>query len=344
MAKHWWKVLAAILVIYASVFSFFRPLEPGLIETDKGQLSVGENTFIVTGYNTHFTEFESSLQGFLRLDSVNTVCLEVNRIIDNAHAEFKVNVPPTTLDPVADLFISNERSGSVFLPKAFLLKGVTLDSFVVLKSDCPKEFVTGMEVAYEFPFQLRIYDTIRNLNFHVPMWFTMFALMGLSLVYSIMYLNNGKIENDLRAAASAKIALVFCALGLITGSIWARAAWGDWWTNDAKLNGAAVSFLLLAAYFILRKSAEDKPNKAKISAVYNILSFFMIMSLIMILPRLTGANSLHPGEDGNPAFSSYDLDSHLRMVFYPACAGWIMTGIWIYQLRYRIEQLKRSNR
>lgn len=344
MAKHWWKVLAAVLVIYASVFSFFRPLEPGLIETDKGQLSVGENTFLVTGYNSHFKEFESSLAGFLKLDSVNTVCLEVSRIIDNAHVEFKVDIPGSVRDGVADLFVSNERTGSVFLPRAFLLEGVELNANATVPSECEQEFFAGQEIAYEFPFQLRIFDTIRNLNFHVPMWFTMFALMGLSLVYSIMYLNSSKIEHDLKAAASAKVALVFCALGLITGSIWARAAWGDWWTNDAKLNGAAVSFLLLAAYFILRKSAEDKPNKEKISAVYNILSFFMIMSLIMILPRLTGADSLHPGEDGNPAFSSYDLDSHLRMVFYPACAGWIMTGIWIYQLRYRIEQLKISKR
>jgi heme exporter protein C len=66
------------------------------------------------------------------------------------------------------------------------------------------------------------------------------------------------------------------------------------------------------------------------------------MALIMVLPRLTGAASLHPGEDGNPAFSSYDLDSNLRMVFYPACAGWIITGIWIYNLHYRISKLKNT--
>jgi heme exporter protein C len=341
MAKNWWKIVGAILVIYATAFSFLRPLEPGIIQTDKTELVLGQNTFSVTGYNSHFVDYSSSLQGFLRVDSLRALPLIILDIKDNVHAEFSVNIPADIDKTVLDLFLSNDRTGSIFLPAAFRIdqsKGNPAAS----NEYTNVAFSSGEEISFEFPFQLRIFDTIRNLNFHVPMWFTMFVLMGLSLWYSIRYLNSDKIEYDLKAASSAKIALIFCSLGLITGSIWARFAWGDWWTTDAKLNGAAVSFLLLAAYFILRKSAEDKPNKAKIAAVYNILSFFMTMALIMVLPRLTGAASLHPGEDGNPAFSSYDLDSNLRMVFYPACAGWIITGIWIYNLHYRISNLKNT--
>ncbi len=337
MGKNWWKILAAILVIYATFFSFFRPLEPGLIEVDKTSLVEGENTFVVTGYNTHFKEHSQSINGFLRLDSVKSICLEISRIIDDTHLELIADIPAYMPKKVVDLFVSNDRDGSIFLPRTFLIKNVKEGE---LQETCNVTYSSGQEVPFEFPFQLRIFDTIRNLNFHVPMWFTMFVLMGVSLWYSIKYLSTEDITYDIKAASSAKIALVFCSLGLITGSIWARFAWGDWWTSDAKLNGAAVSFLLLAAYFILRKSAEDKPNKAKIASVYNIISFFMIMALIMVLPRLTGADSLHPGEDGNPAFSSYDLDSNLRMVFYPACAGWILTGIWIYNIHARIAQLK----
>jgi len=340
MVKHWWKILAAILVIYATVFSFLKPLEPGILDVNISSLNKGENEFIITGYNTHFKTFEKSLNGFLKLDSIHALSFNKLEVIDQNHLRASVIIPENIHRPVLDLFISNQRTGSIFLPRAFNIENITSESISSYPNLTYVNYVAGQDQRFEFPFQLRIFDTIRNLNFHVPMWFTMFVLMGISLFYSIKYLNTSNPLDDLRAASSAKIALIFCSLGLITGSIWARFAWGDWWTMDAKLNGAAVSFLLLAAYFLLRKSAEDKSNKAKIASVYNILSFFMIMTLIMVLPRLTGADTLHPGEDGNPAFSSYDLDSNLRMVFYPACAGWIITGIWIYQLRYRISKLK----
>ncbi len=342
MVKNWWKILAALLVIYGTVFSFFKPLEPGLIETNKTELNIGENSFSLTGYNTHFLDHKGSNEAVIVFSDEQSICCQVKEITDNNHVSLSVTVPAKLSKTVADLLISNPRDGTVFLQNAFLLKGVKVEEGLAINS-CGFQIMAGEKVAYEFPFQPLIFDTIRNLNFHVPMWFTMFVLMGISLVSSIMYLSSEKKIWDLRAANSAKIAIVFCILGLITGSIWARFTWGDWWLNDAKLNGAAVSFLLLSAYFILRKSAEDKPNAARIASVYNIISFFMIMALIMVLPRLTGADSIHPGEDGNPAFSQYDLDSNLRMVFYPACAGWIMTGIWIYNLRLRITKLQEKH-
>jgi heme exporter protein C len=52
---------------------------------------------------------------------------------------------------------------------------------------------------------------------------------------------------------------------------------------------------------------------------------------------------LHPGNGGNPGFNAYDLDSHMRMVFYPACAGWILIGYWIYTLLFRVSVLEKKN-
>jgi heme exporter protein C len=63
--------------------------------------------------------------------------------------------------------------------------------------------------------------------------------------------------------------------------------------------------------------------------------------LLMVMPRFT--EGLHPGKSGNPAFSKYDLDSSLRSVFYPACAGFILLGYWIYRLHYRIQKLEQHN-
>src|SRR5436190_23263229 len=82
-----------------------------------------------------------------------------------------------------------------------------------------------------------LHETIRNLFFHVPMWFAMIAMLISSLYYSIRFLSKSEIKTDDRAVECARVGVVFGALGLITGSIWAKNTWGAWWTNDVKLNG-----------------------------------------------------------------------------------------------------------
>ena len=64
----------------------------------------------------------------------------------------------------------------------------------------------------------------------------------------------------------------------------------------------------------------------------------MLIPLIFILPRLT--DSLHPGNGGNPGFNVYDMNSQLRLVFYPAVTGFIFLGLWISDLRLKMLKLK----
>ena len=66
----------------------------------------------------------------------------------------------------------------------------------------------------------------------------------------------------------------------------------------------------------------------------------MFIVFIMVIPRLKGSESLHPGNGGNPAFSNYDLDSSLRTFFYPAVIGWILLGVWFLSIRIRLEKIK----
>jgi heme exporter protein C len=135
--------------------------------------------------------------------------------------------------------------------------------------------------------------------------------------------------------------MVFAILGLITGSVWAKFTWGDWWTNDPKLNSVAIGLLIYLAYSLVRSSMPDEMQKARISSVYNIFAFVIFMVLIWILPRMT--DSLHPGNGGNPAFSKMDLDNRMRLVFYPAIVGWTLLGYWIAQIRIRIKNLEQQN-
>ena len=67
-----------------------------------------------------------------------------------------------------------------------------------------------------------------------------------------------------------------------------------------------------------------------------------MIPLIFILPRMV--DSLHPGNGGNPAFSNYDLDSRMRLVFYPAVIGWILLGFWISSLLIRVQLIALQQR
>ncbi len=182
-----------------------------------------------------------------------------------------------------------------------------------------------------------LHETVRNLFFHTCMWFTMMILLTTSLIISIRYLKSGKLRHDIIASEFANTGIVFGILGTLTGSVWARYTWGAWWVNDPKLNGAVICLLIYFAYVILRGSIEDFQLRARISAIYNIFAWATLIPLLFILPRMT--DSLHPGNGGNPGFSSYDIDNNLRLVFYPAIIGWTLLGVWFTELRVRTKEL-----
>lgn len=179
-----------------------------------------------------------------------------------------------------------------------------------------------------------LHESIRNLFFHVPMWFAMTALLLASAIHSILYLYKSDLRYDYHAAATASVATVFGIAGILTGMMWARVTWGQWWNNDPKQTVAAIGLLIYFAYFVLRNSIDDHDKKARISAVANVIFFFIFIPIIYIVPRLT--DSLHPGNGGNPGFNAYDLDSRLRLVFYPAVLGWILFGFWMAQTTARL--------
>ncbi len=185
-------------------------------------------------------------------------------------------------------------------------------------------------------------ETIRNLYFHVAMWFSMMIFLITSVVYAMKYLRTTNPAFDIYSVEFAKTGIAFGVLGLVTGSIWARYTWGDFWSNDPKQLGAAIALLIYFAYLVLRSSMPDIDKRARISAVYNIFAFAMLFPTIWIIPRLV--ESLHPGGMGNPAsFSEKDIDSRMRIIFwFGAIPGWALFGTWITTLFIRLKFLKEK--
>ena len=183
-------------------------------------------------------------------------------------------------------------------------------------------------------------ESIRNVYFHVPMWFAMLTLYLISVIYSIKYLNSGDMKHDIMAVEAVNTGIVFCFFGLLTGMQWANITWGEPWPNDPKLNGSAIATLMYLAYLVLRNALDEEQKRAKISAVYNIFAFPIMVVLLYILPKLT--DSLHPGSGGNSTFGDLDMDNYMRPVFYTAVIGWILTGSWVCTLRYRLRLLENK--
>lgn len=343
--KHWWKALAVILLIYTFAFSFLVPLSPTIKSASPNSLKLGENTVVLNGYNTNFKNGDEIIVS-LEYDHKTLVCgTEIKQINPN-QVSVNFNIPDSLPSKILHLRLltTHFSSFSPELIKAFSV-GINKDTSNLCYTDFHNSSVHKLDI----PNRLQLNETIRNLMFHVPMWFTMMVILFISFFYSIKYLNTFDIKYDIIAREAVNIGLLFAVLGLITGSIWAKFTWSEhtdlfttkgWWVNDVKLNGAAITTLIYLAYRILRNSLQEEHQKAKISAVYNIFAFVMMLVFIMILPRIN--DSLHPGNGGNPAFGKYDLDSTLRMVFYPAVLGWILLGVWMLSLKKRVFNLENK--
>ena len=186
-----------------------------------------------------------------------------------------------------------------------------------------------------------VHQTIRNLYFHVCMWFVMITMLSISVVNSVQYLAHFNLVKDTVAKEASLIGIFFGMMGIVTGMIWAQFAWGTWWINDPKLNGAAVGLLVYFAYMVLRKSLDDPHKRARISAVYNIFAYVIFILFILVLPKLSGV-SLHPGDGKESIMPVMSMDNNLRIVFYPAILGWILLAYWILNLRIRYIKVKNK--
>lgn len=182
-------------------------------------------------------------------------------------------------------------------------------------------------------------ETIRNLFYHVPMWFGMILILLAAWINSILYLSRPNTKRDIYASelTNAGILMGFC--GLFTGMFWAYNTWGTAWTNDPKLNGVAAGMAMYGGYWLLQRSVADAEKRARLAAVYNVFVFPLFIALIVIMPKLA-QSSIHPGSGESVNFKTYNSTNNMEMVFYPAVIGWCLLFVWIAELRTRTRLLE----
>jgi heme exporter protein C len=133
----------------------------------------------------------------------------------------------------------------------------------------------------------------RIFYFHVPIAFTAYASFGWGAWKALRYLRTRDERADLESYVAIHQGVIFGALTLITGSIWARASWGVWWSwSENQLVLFLVLFLFYCAYFMLRYSVDAGPARANMSAVYAL--FGVVLIPVSFLAIRLSQRFIHP--------------------------------------------------
>jgi len=374
MRRHWWKILGVLLVLYGIIAGMLLPLKPNLISVSPRSAKLGETvTLDVTGYNTRFLGAAAGAEGGSSEGTVNAwlisgdstdLSLRAERVevLTERRARFTFTLPAHLPDPDTDketlsIYVNTPADGAFVDPVGvFVRQRNPAASRAVGEAGWRVSAIKKGDLQANprttFPYRGHLAETIRNMYFHVSLWFAMMFVFIAAVVYAIKFLvrsgKSGTARTDLvslrdRAdywsVAFSSVGMLFGVLGLITGAVWARYTWGSFWSWDIKQVTTLIALLIYAGYFVLRASFPDPEQRARLAAAYNIFAFVCLIPLIYILPRLSG-NSLHPGAAGNPGFGGEDLDNTMRMVFYPIIIGWTLFGFWMAGVHYRARLLR----
>ncbi|MFM2315820.1 MAG: hypothetical protein RLZZ155_152, partial [Bacteroidota bacterium] len=190
--KHWYKILGSLFLLYACSFSLYYALVPALVVADTTQLHSGYNRIELAGHYTHFSDVPTTAG--IRLGEYYFAG-DVQPI-DNGKLAITLDLPDT-LPSNAILFKAyNSTDGELILNQACSLGNIVLDTAATDSSwvkNVKQEKFTG----FGFPNLPVLNETIRNLMWHVPMWFTMFFIMILSFANSLKLLNLKESPNRL---------------------------------------------------------------------------------------------------------------------------------------------------
>ncbi len=166
-----------------------------------------------------------------------------------------------------------------------------LRSYMYLSITVIVNIVASYAAYVAAPSEKTMGDLYRIFYIHTPTAWVCYLTLGISLLASILFLAKRKALYDTLAEVSAMFGLVYGVVALITGSIWANAAWGVYWNWDPRETTTLVLWIAYMGYISLRLSIGNVEKRALTSAVYNILAFSTIpLSYLSI--RLW--QSLHP--------------------------------------------------
>ena len=181
----------------------------------------------------------------------------------------------------------------------------------------------------------------RIFYFHVPVaWLTVLAFL-VSAIYSVQYLRTNKDVYDLKAESSARLGLLFSILATVSGSLWAKVTWGEYWNWDPRQTSILILMIIYLAYFTLRASIDEFDKRANLSSVYALAAFVTVPILIFVVPRVY--ESLHPDPIINES-GKIEMSSSIRMIFLFSMIGFTILYFYLKDLNDKIIILRNKKR
>jgi heme exporter protein C len=166
--------------------------------------------------------------------------------------------------------------------------------------------------------------------FHVPAWFVMFTAVFVCGIAGALHVFRRSAAADLVAVTAAEIAAIFGIIGLVTGPLWARKAWGVWWQWDARLTSALILELILIAYLLLRRYGG--PGSEKLASG---VALFGMANLPFVYWSVNVWRTLHPKTTVVPS-----LGPGMRGTFWWCVLAFMLLGGAIFAARLRLERLR----
>jgi len=188
--------------------------------------------------------------------------------------------------------------------------------------------------------QQQIGDASRIFYYHVPMAWVAVIAFGMSMIYSIRYLRSRSIHEDDRAQVAAGLGFLFCILATITGSVFAKVAWGSFWNWDPRETSILILLLIYGAYFSLRSAVNEENRRASLAAVYSIFAFLTVPFLVFVVPRMMP--SLHPSDTVVDDSMKFNLGGSVAIIFGCALALFTVLYLWLFNLSSRAHRLARA--
>lgn len=127
------------------------------------------------------------------------------------------------------------------------------------------------------PPEKDLLEYIRIFFQHVAPALVAYGAFGGTLVCGVMYLWKGNMKYDIIGAASLKLGLLFTTITLLTGVIWADAAWGSPWNWDPRETTTLILWIAYACILVYRASVTDRESKAQFGSIFGIVAFPMVL-------------------------------------------------------------------
>ena len=193
---------------------------------------------------------------------------------------------------------------------------------------CGVMFVISPLVIANAPYESTMGLVQKIFYYHMPSaW--MFLLSGILCgVASVRYLANGDARHDRTAWAAAELAFVFGLLTLVTGPLWARKAWGAWWVWDVRVTASLVSWMIAAAYLILRRYGG--PGSDKLAAG---LALFGMANVPFIYVSVNYWRTIHPATSVVPS-----LPVSMGFPLWFCVFSFLLLFILLMKMRVRVEE------